>query len=82
MTDVTENTEETAVVETVTVARTGDAVKVNFEPGMTIEEALRSAGMSVSNGLTVRLNGDNNEDLETELQAGDTILLVGEVRGA
>ena len=66
----------------VTVIQTGEVNEIDFEEGMTVGEALEKAAMSVGEGMEIRLNGDAHDDLEEVLSAGDTILIVGAIRGA
>lgn len=66
----------------VTIAQTGDVKEVAFTEGMTIQSALTTAGVTVGTGREVRLNGATVRDLETALNANDTILIVGRIRGA
>lgn len=66
----------------VTVAQTGSVKEVEFAEGMTVAEALTAAGINVGSGMEVRLNGNASEDMETVLESGDNILVVGAIRGA
>ncbi len=67
----------------VTVAQTGNVKEVTFTKGMTIKQALGSAGVSAGGtGTQVRLNNQTCTDLDTVLSAGDQVLVVGNVRGA
>lgn len=70
------------MTDTVTVAQTGAVREIGFTEGMTVQEALTAAEFSISSDLEVRLNGSACADLETALQANDTILIVGSIRGA
>lgn len=67
----------------VTIAQTGNVQEVVFKAGMTVKQALASAGVSVGgSGQEVRLNNQPCADHDTALSAGDQILVVGRVRGA
>jgi len=70
------------MTDTITIAQTGAVQEVEFEEGMNLTEALEKAGMAVGEGMEVRLNSAACEDLETVLQSGDQILIVGAIRGA
>lgn len=67
--------------QTVTVAQTGAVQSVTFKKGMTVSQALKSAGITVGRGREVRVNGAGAEGKQV-LNANDTILIVGAIRGA
>lgn len=66
---------------TVTVAQTGAVQSVTFKRGMTVDQALEAADVSVGEGREVRVNGAAAEGSQT-LKANDTVLIVGSIRGA
>lgn len=73
-------TEETEIL--VKVGRTGGRVEeyslTGTEP--TVADALEAAGLSVSKGDRIRVNGDTAED-DTILENGDVITVSGKVSG-
>lgn len=68
--------------DTIQIIQAGNVQEVEFEEGMTVESALEAAGITVGTGIEVRLNNRVLRDLEVELAANQTLLLVGAVRGA
>lgn len=70
------------MANTVTVAQTGSVQEIAFEEGMTIAEALKLAGLTVGSGYQVRLNGATEKNMDTKLRVNDTVLVVGQIRGA
>jgi len=66
---------------TVTVAQTGAVQSVAFKRGMTVDQALSSAGITVGSGREIRVNGAAAEGGQ-KLKANDTVLIVGSIRGA
>ena len=68
-------------MSTITIAQTGSVSEVEFTEGMTVEQALAASDISVGEGRSVRVNGREAGPTAT-LSANDTILIVGEIRGA
>ena len=66
---------------TVTVAQTGAVQSVSFKRGMTVDQALKSASVTVGRGREIRVNGAAASG-DLVLKANDTILIVGAIRGA
>ena len=66
---------------TITIAQTGEVKEVAFKTGMTVGEALAAGSITIGRGRTVRVNG-RTVDNSYELASNDTILIVGNVRGA
>lgn len=71
-----------AAVDPITVARTGDAQEVAFTKGMTVNEALNAAGYTFNTADEVRVNNVKIKSGEAKLKPGDTVLVLGKIRGA
>ena len=66
---------------TVTIAQTGSVKEVEFTEGMTVQQALDASDITIGSGRSVRVNGRERSP-DFALRENDTILIVGEIRGA
>lgn len=66
----------------VTVTAATDFAEVEFEEGMTLQEAISLSKIHVSNTADVRLNGTATEDFEVVLEEDDRITVLDKIAGA
>lgn len=58
----------------------GQIREYGLEDGATISDVLREAGLVVGN-FEVRLNGNPETDLNTEVEDGDSVTLLKKIKG-
>ena len=66
----------------ITVVRTGDVREVTYREGITVKQAIKEAQFTVDQSSEVRVNNQTRKNLDTLLQAGDQVMIVGNIRGA
>jgi len=66
----------------VTVVQTGAVRDVDFVEGMTVKQAIAASGLRVRDRNEIRLNGTPCPDQDTTLNAGDQVMIVGQIAGA
>jgi len=72
---------EPVVIGSVTVSEMGKSIDVPLEAGMTVFDALEAAEIDPT-GYSLRLNGPDEVSGTHGLQAGDSIRLARQIRGA
>lgn len=65
----------------ITLVQTGKVQEVSFTPGMTPKQVFAAQGWELNESNEVRLNNRILKDLDTELNDGDTLMVIGEISG-
>ncbi len=68
-------------ISPITYISTGKLLEIPYEVDMSIAQALRILGVTLSRGEELRVNNEPITDFDTTLNPGDQIMTVGNVAG-